>query len=63
MHAIGGAKRSAYRAAAELAKELRGYAERTDQTAEFAAWVRKVRTDITRRRALQSEFDLARLPR
>ena len=49
--------------AAELAKELRGYAERADQTAEFAAWVRKVRTDNARRRALQNEFDLARLPR
>lgn len=63
LHAIEGAKRSAYRAAAELAKELRGYAERADQTVEFAAWVRKVRTDNTRRRALQNEFDLARLPR
>ena len=61
--AIEGVKRSAYRAAAELAKELRGYAERADQTVEFAAWVRKVRTDNTRRRALQNEFDLARLPR
>ena len=55
MHTIEGAKRSAYRAAAELAKELRGYAERVDQTVEFAAWVRKVRTDNTRRRALQNE--------
>ena len=54
MHTIEGAKRSAYRAAAELAKELRGYAERADQTVEFAAWVRKVRTDNTRRRALQN---------
>ena len=45
MHTIEGAKRSAYRAAAELAKELHGYAERADQTVEFAAWVRKVRTD------------------
>jgi hypothetical protein len=60
---IDGAKRPAYHAAAELAKELRGYAERADQTVEFAAWVRKVRTDNTRRRALQNEFDLARLPR
>ena len=60
MHTIEGAKRSAYRAAAELAKELRGYAERVDQTVEFAAWVRKVRTDNTRRRALQNEVDLAR---
>ena len=56
MHTIEGAKRSAYRAAAELAKELRGYAERADQTVEFAAWVRKVRTDNTRRRALQNEL-------
>ena len=63
LHTIEGAKRSAYRAAAELAKELRGYAERADQTAEFAAWIGKVRTDNTRRRALQNEFDLARLPR
>jgi hypothetical protein len=63
LHAIEGAKRSAYRAAAELAKELRGYAERAGQTVEFAAWVRKVRTDNIRRRALQNEFDLARLPR
>jgi hypothetical protein len=62
-HAIEGAKRSAYRAAAELAKELRGYAERAGQTVEFAAWVGKVRADNTRRRALQNEFDLARLPR
>jgi hypothetical protein len=50
-------------AGAELAKELRGYAERADQTAEFAAWAGKVRTDNTRRWALQNEFDLARLPR
>jgi hypothetical protein len=63
LYTIEGAKRSAYRAAAELAKELRGYAERADQTVEFAAWVRKVRTDNTRRRALQNEFDLALLPR
>ena len=63
LHTIEGAKRSAYRAAAELAKELRGYAERADQTAEFAAWIGKVRTDNTRRRALQNEFDLACLPR
>jgi uncharacterized Zn finger protein len=63
LNAIGGAKRSAYHAAAELAKELRGYAERADQSAEFAAWIRKVRTDNTRRRALQDEFNLARLPR
>ncbi|HUY47414.1 MAG TPA: hypothetical protein VMV92_17070 [Streptosporangiaceae bacterium] len=63
LHTIEGAKRSAYRAAAELAKELRGYAERADRSAEFAAWIRKVRTDNTRRRALQNEFDLARLPR
>ena len=58
-----GANRSAYRAAAELAKELRGYADRADQTAEFAAWARKVRTSNARRPALQSEFDLAHLPR
>jgi hypothetical protein len=63
LRAIEGANRSAYHAAAKLAKELRGYAERADQTAEFAAWVGKVRTDNIRRRALQNEFDLARLPR
>ena len=63
LSAIEGAKRSAYRAAAELAKELRGYAERAGQSAEFTAWIRTVRTDNTRRRALQNEFDLARLPR
>ncbi len=63
LRAIEGAKRSAYRAAAELAKELRGYAERAGQTVEFAAWIGKVRTDNSRRRALQNEFDLARLPR
>ena len=63
LHTIEGAKRSAYRAAAELAKELRGYADRADRSAEFAAWIRKVRSDNTRRRALQNEFDLARLPR
>ena len=63
MHTIEGAKRSAYRAAAELAKELRGYADRADQTAEFAAWIGNFRTDNARRTALRNEFDLARLPR
>ena len=63
MDAIESVKRSAYHAAAELAKELRGYAGRADQTVEFAAWVRKVRTDNARHTALQNEFDLARLPR
>lgn len=63
LRAIEGAKRSAYHAAAGLAKELRGYAERADRAAEFAAWIRKVRTDNTRRRALQDEFDLVHLPR
>jgi hypothetical protein len=59
LHTIEGAKRSAYRAAAELAKELRGYAERADLSDEFAAWIRKVRTDNTRRRALQNELGAA----
>ena len=63
LRAIEGANRSAYRAAAKLAKELRGYAERAGKSAEFAAWIRTVRTDNTRRRALQNEFDLAHLPR
>ena len=63
MRAIDGANRSAYRAAAKLVKELRGYGERADKSVEFAAWVRKVRTDNSRRRALKNEFDLAHLPR
>jgi len=63
LRAIEGAKRSAYHAAAELAKELRGYAERADRSAEFTAWIRTIRTDNARRRALQNEFDLAHLPR
>ena len=62
LRAIEGANRSAYHAAAKLAKELRGYAERAGKSAEFAAWVRTVRTDNSRRRALQNEFDLAHLP-
>jgi hypothetical protein len=50
-------------AAAKLAKELRGYAERAGESAEFAAWMRTVCTDNIRRRALQNEFDRAHLPR
>jgi hypothetical protein len=63
LHVIEGAKRSAYHVAAELAKELRGYADRAGRSAEFGAWIRTVRTDNARRRALQDEFDLALLPR
>ena len=67
MRAIEGANRSAYHAGAALAKErakeLCGYAERADRSAEFTAWIRTVRTGNTRRRALQNEFDIARLPR
>ena len=63
LNAIGGAKRSAYHAAAELGRELRDYAERADQSVEFTAWIRTVCSGNARRRALQDEFDLARLPR
>ena len=49
-------------AAAKLAKELRGYAERAGESAKFAAWMRTVRTGNIRRWALQNEFDLAHLP-
>ncbi|HUY47640.1 MAG TPA: hypothetical protein VMV92_18230 [Streptosporangiaceae bacterium] len=63
LHVIEGAKRSAYHVGADLAKELRGYAERADRSAEFTAWIREVRADNARRRALQNEFDTARLPR
>jgi hypothetical protein len=47
LRAIEGANRSAYHAAAKLAKELRGYAERAGESAEFAAWMRTVRADNT----------------
>ena len=63
LSAIEGAKRSAYHVAAKLAKELHGYAERAGRSDEFSAWIRMVRTDNTRRSALQNEFDMARLPR
>jgi uncharacterized Zn finger protein len=63
LRAIEGAKRSAYNAGATLADELRGYAERAGQSDEFSAWIRRVRRENVRRRALQDEFDIARLPR
>ena len=61
--AIEGGKRPAYHAAAVLAKELRGYAKRAGRLDGFEEWIRQVRTDNARRRALQDEFNNAGLPR
>jgi Family of unknown function (DUF6880) len=61
--AIEGGKRPAYQAAAQLAKELRGYAQRAGQQDGFDEWIRQVRVDNARRRALQDEFTTAGLPR
>jgi hypothetical protein len=61
--AIDGGKRPAYHAAALLAKELRGYATRAGRVDEFDEWIRQVRATNARRRALQDEFNSARLPR
>jgi hypothetical protein len=60
--ALAGGDRSAYRAAAALAKQLRGYAERARRSEDFTTWIRAVRAANHCRRALQSEFDLAQLP-
>ena len=62
LYTVEGGKRSAYQCAAKLATELRGYAERAHRADEFATWIRRIRTDNARRRALQDEFDVARLP-
>ncbi len=46
-----------------LAKELRGHAQRAGQQDGFDQWIRQLRTDNARRRALQDEFTIAGLPR
>jgi hypothetical protein len=61
--AIDGGKRPAYQTAAQLAKELRGYAQRAGRMDGFNEWIRQVRTDNARRRALQDELTIAGLPR
>jgi hypothetical protein len=61
--AIEGGKRPAYQTAAQLAKEMRGYAQRAGQQDGFNEWIRQVRTDNARRRALQDEFTIAGFPR
>jgi 2-polyprenyl-6-methoxyphenol hydroxylase-like FAD-dependent oxidoreductase len=63
LRTLAGGKRAAYRDGAELAKELRDYAERADQSEEFSTWIRTVRKDNSRRSALQDDFNAARLPR
>jgi hypothetical protein len=55
--------RPAYQAATQLAKELRGYAHRAGRLDGFDEWIRQVRADNARRRALQDEFTSAGLPR
>jgi hypothetical protein len=62
LFSIAGGKRKAYQAGAKLARELRGYAERAGRSADFAVWIRKIRTENARRSALQDEFNMARLP-
>lgn len=61
--AVDGAQRAHYRTAAGLAGELRRYADRAEQGLELDEWIRSVRMDNRRRRALQDEFDQAGLPR
>jgi hypothetical protein len=62
LFAIAGGNRKAYHAGAKLAGELRGYAERAGRSADFAVWIRRIRTDNPRRSALQDELNMARLP-
>lgn len=61
--AVGRAQRAGYREGAELAKELRGYAERAEKSEEFTTWILTVRKNNVRRPALQDEFNRAGLPR
>jgi hypothetical protein len=61
--AVGRVERAGYREGAELAKELRGYAERAGKSEEFTTWILGVRRDNVRRPALQDEFSRAGLPR
>jgi hypothetical protein len=60
--AIEGANRGAYQVGASLAKELRGYAKRAGRLDGCDEWLRQVRADNKRRRALQEEFTRAGLP-
>jgi hypothetical protein len=59
---LGRRERTAYRESAELAGELRGYAEQAGKSEEFATWILAVRKDNVRHPALQNEFDAAGLP-
>lgn len=61
--AVGRVQRAGYREGAELAKELRGYAERAGKSEEFTTWILTVRKNNVRRPALQDEFNRAGLPR